>query len=97
MEYALTEVQKEMSTAAFGLYFALYARSWAHHQEVTDPVTVGEMEEALGASRNTVRTARAELIHAGWIQVVETPKQGERVGVRFRVFKPSERKKNSQG
>jgi len=55
------------------------------------------MEEALGASRNTVRTARTELTQAGWIQVVETPKQGERVGVRFRVFKPSERKKNSQG
>ena len=97
MDYALAEIQKEMSTAAFGLYFALYARSWAHHKETTDPVTVGEMEEALGTTRNTVRTARDELINAGWIQATETPKQGERIGVRFRVFKPSERKPGQQG
>lgn len=93
VEYALAEAQKEMSATAFGLYFALYARSWAHHKEITDPVTIPELEEILGATRNTIRNARDELISNGWIEVAETPKQGERAGVRFWVFKPSERKK----
>jgi hypothetical protein len=93
VEYALAEAQKGMSATAFGLYFALYARSWAHHKETTDPVTIPELEETLGATRNTIRNARDELISGGWIEVAETPKQGERAGVRFRVFKPSERKK----
>lgn len=93
VEYALAEAQKEMSATAFGLYFALYARSWAHHKEITDPVTIPELEETLGATRNTIRNARDELVSNGWIEVAETPKQGERAGVRFRVFKPSERKK----